>query len=320
MNRGLLLGGLIGAFLMLYLLHAVGWYDVTSAFASAGYGLLWLPMLHVLVTVSNAQAWRWLNEGRCRLGSYLGARLLREAVNDLLPVANLGGNVAGVYALMRAGLAPVLAVAGVLADMTLEMAAQLAFTMLGLLLLIVHTGQINMVTASALVGSLLLAIGLGAFLYAQQRGLLPWLQAWIEHLASTLGWASVGQFEGLHARVQAIYRDRHLLARSFMLHFFGWLGTVVETWVAFRLLGLDNGVVAALILESLGQAIRSAAFMVPGALGVQEGGYIALGSVLGISAEWAIALSLLRRSREILLGLPVILARTLYARSHRPKA
>ena len=47
--------------------------------------------------------------------------------------------------------------------------------------------------------------------------------------------------------------------------------------------------------------------MVPQALGVQEGGYIMLGALFGLSAEAALALSLVRRARDLVIGLPILL-------------
>jgi len=63
----------------------------------------------------------------------------------------------------------------------------------------------------------------------------------------------------------------------------------------------------ALLLESLGQAIRGAAFAIPGALGVQEGGYLLLAPLAGLPSDAALALSLAKRTRELLLGLPGLL-------------
>jgi hypothetical protein len=65
--------------------------------------------------------------------------------------------------------------------------------------------------------------------------------------------------------------------------------------------------VTALLLESLGQAVRGAAFAVPGALGVQETGYVLLAPLAGLTTEVALALSLAKRVRELLLGLPGLL-------------
>jgi hypothetical protein len=68
------------------------------------------------------------------------------------------------------------------------------------------------------------------------------------------------------------------------------------------------GLREALLLEGLGQAVRSAAFAVPGALGVQEGGYVLIGGMFGLSPQLALALSLIKRVRELLLGLPGLAA------------
>ena len=44
--------------------------------------------------------------------------------------------------------------------------------------------------------------------------------------------------------------------------------------------------------------MRSAGFAVPGALGIQEGGFILLGSMFGLGAANAVALSLVKRLPE----------------------
>jgi uncharacterized membrane protein YbhN (UPF0104 family) len=62
------------------------------------------------------------------------------------------------------------------------------------------------------------------------------------------------------------------------------------------------------VIESLGQVVRSMGFLVPGALGVQEGGYVLVCGLFGIPPEQALALSLVRRLRDLLLGLPGLVA------------
>jgi hypothetical protein len=61
-------------------------------------------------------------------------------------------------------------------------------------------------------------------------------------------------------------------------------------------------------IESLLFAIKNAAFVVPTGIGVQEGAYALLGPVFGLPAEAALALSLLKRARDIVIGIPVLLA------------
>ena len=87
----------------------------------------------------------------------------------------------------------------------------------------------------------------------------------------------------------------------------GWMIGTGEIWLALVFLGHPVSLIEALILESLGQAIRSSAFIVPGAYGVQEGGFILLGLTLGLSQEVGLALSLVKRVRELVVGLPALL-------------
>ena len=87
-----------------------------------------------------------------------------------------------------------------------------------------------------------------------------------------------------------------------------WLLGGVEVCLALHFLGHDVGIVPGLIIESLGQALKAVGFAVPGALGVQEGGYIVICRIFGLSPEVAIALSLMKRLREVGLGVPGLLA------------
>jgi len=57
-------------------------------------------------------------------------------------------------------------------------------------------------------------------------------------------------------------------------------------------------------LRSLGAGVRAAAFMVPGALGVLEGSYVAFCALFGLPAETALTIALSKRVRELALGLP----------------
>ena len=57
-----------------------------------------------------------------------------------------------------------------------------------------------------------------------------------------------------------------------------------------------------------GYAVRATGFLVPGALGIQEGGFMMLAALVGIPAQLGLALSLARRVREMMLGVPALLA------------
>ena len=73
-------------------------------------------------------------------------------------------------------------------------------------------------------------------------------------------------------------------------------------------MGADLGIGVVIAIESLLYAIRSVAFAVPNAVGVQEGAYIMLGAAFGLTPETALALSLLKRARDLVIGVPALLA------------
>ena len=87
-----------------------------------------------------------------------------------------------------------------------------------------------------------------------------------------------------------------------------WFVGAVEVWIALCALGIPGGFPQAIVLEGVAQGVRSAMFFVPGALGIQEGGYVVVGRLLGIPAEMGLALALIRRVRELAFGIPGLIA------------
>jgi uncharacterized membrane protein YbhN (UPF0104 family) len=115
----------------------------------------------------------------------------------------------------------------------------------------------------------------------------------------------IDRFDGA---VLQLYRRTPDLLRCGGWRLASWFAHAVEVWLIFWFLGKPVSWSDAIILESLGAAVRSVAFAVPGAIGVQEGGLLAIGLVLGIGAEDALAMALVKRAREILVAGPGLLA------------
>ena len=113
---------------------------------------------------------------------------------------------------------------------------------------------------------------------------------------------------GLHAELMLLQRDPVALAGAAALHLLAWALGVAETWLGLQAMGAHIGAPAALVIESLGMAARSAGFAVPGSLGVQEGGFVLAGGLVGLPPDAAMALSMVKRARELLVGIPGLLA------------
>ncbi len=305
------LAGAAGLCLAAWLLHTYGFAHVAMLLGRAGWlGLGAVVAVHLVQVAASAAGWRAVSAsaaGRPDLARYGALRLVREGVNNLLPVAQIGGPVIAARLLQGGGMALPEAIATTVADLTLEMVTQILFTLLGLalLLLTVGGGGVAGYVVSGLAAACCVALG---FVGAQWFGLGRVLEGLLLRLGGRLGWGGTAQVHGLHRSLLACYARPGPVLLGAVWHMLSWLLGGVEVCLALHVLGHDVGVGSGLVIESLGQALKAAGFAVPGALGVQEGGYIVLCGLFQLSPEVGIALSLVKRLREVALGLPALAA------------
>jgi uncharacterized membrane protein YbhN (UPF0104 family) len=153
-----------------------------------------------------------------------------------------------------------------------------------------------------------MALAIAGLVVAQRAGMPALLGRLVRRLGDIVPGLPVDEMRGTHAELLRLQRRWPALARAAGLHLLSWLIGVGETWLGLAAVGAPVALAPALVIESLGMAARSAGFAVPGALGVQEGGFLLVGSLFGVPAEAAVALSVLKRGREILAGLPALAA------------
>jgi putative membrane protein len=303
---GLALAGLgLAAGLIVY----QGAGAIGQALLNVGWGIFLLAAFHILPMACSALGWRieLRRQWRAPFWVFLWARWVREHVGLLLPVAQVGGEVVGARLLTFRGLSTGADGASVVVDITLEALTQVLFTLLGLGLLIELGGGAAIapwVGLGAAIGGLLIA----AFFWAQRHGLFQWLERSLQHISTRSKWFSLGRVGNLHATIQAMYADHGGILSGAVYHLVCWILGTGEIWLAAWLMGYPLRWDEALMLESLSEAIRSAAFAIPGQFGVQEGGYLLLGGFIGLPADISLALSLVKRVRIILLGVPALLA------------
>jgi putative membrane protein len=170
--------------------------------------------------------------------------------------------------------------------------------------LLLHLGG-RRLAGPVIVGLVATAGTVAAFYAVQRRGVFGPLARRLAHVVRSPEWSAVSSSaEALDVWIDRLYRDRRALFVSAVWHVLSWLLGASEIWLALRLLGQPVPLATAVVIESLAEAIRTAAFAIPAALGVQEGGFVLLGSVFGFGPELSIALSLTKRVRELCLGIP----------------
>jgi putative membrane protein len=308
-TRWLLSAGLL---LFIGVLASQGLPTVLSMLALAGFGLVLVALYHLLPLALDAAAIRVLF-GKPACGTMRDALLARwvgESAGSLMPAGQIGGPFLMARHLARRGLALEDAAAAVIVSTTFQTFAQVGFALIGVGLLGAHATHASQeaVRATALIASGFLGLQIVGFYLMQRRGLFRKLMraaAWVLGKRDWSEWMS--HAEAIDAAVERTYRRAGPAALSFALNSVGWLVGTVEVYWILDLIGFPVSWVDALLLESIGQAIRGAAFAVPGALGVQEGGYVLLASLVGLPSHAGLALSLGKRTREILLGLPGLL-------------
>jgi putative membrane protein len=307
---GPLLGGIAGIGLSVWLLKSFGVRLVGDLIGHAGwFGILAVVTFHGLQVLCSALGWRVIAGSappRERLRTYLVLRWIREAVNNLLPLAQIGGEVVTWRLLRQRGAKLPNAIAGTVADLTLEMVTQALFTLVGVVLLLMSVGDSGM--AATVIGGLLVASMLMAALFAALRfGLADFIEKGLLRVGRWIGWTGAVHVEGLNQALLGCYRQPSRVARSALWHMVSWLLGGVEVCLALHFLGTNVSIETGLVIESLGQAAKALGFAVPGALGVQEGGYVIVCRAFGLPADLAIALSLIKRLREALLGIPALI-------------
>ena len=299
------LAGLLAAIL---LIGYHGFIAVSDLLLTVGWGMVVISLFHLLPVTLSSLAWQRVlrNTWSKSLLVFFWARSVREAVGSLLPVMQVGGELVGARILTFHGAKAGIAGASVVVDLTLESIAQFFFTLLGLLLLVLLGGSQQTVRWAA-AGLVLAALALAGFVIAQHKGMFKLLENFIEKIAGKWEWLSLGKIDNLHDTIQQLYRERRVLLAAGATHLLSWIISVTEVWLALYFMGSPISFLEALILESLSHAVKSAAFVIPGALGVQEGAYMLLGEMLGLTPEMGLALSLVKRVRDLLLGIPALL-------------
>jgi putative membrane protein len=286
--------GYFGADAVFRSLLAVGW----GGFAT-------ICLIHLALMAVMGIAWWALLPGT-KLWISIWGRLVRDAGSEVLPLSQVGGYVLGARAIAFAGVPGSTAAASTIVDVSLEFVSQIAFTglALGWLIRLWPASPIAAPVAIGLAVAAILGVGLFA---AQRRGF-----DFIDRLARVLGRdrleRTAAGAAALQAAVSAIYGRRLRLCANFVLHLVSWIAATTEVWLALRFAGAPLGFGVVLVIEGLLYAVRSVAFAVPNAVGVQEGAYILLGGSFGLTPEMALALSLLKRARDLTLGLPVLAA------------
>lgn len=288
----------------LAILVGLGWQigpeKILIHIRSLGWALALIPLPYLLVFFFDALGWRYAFGRTIPVGPFrlTGVQIVGKAVNTLTPLIPLGGEPIKAYLIQRVGIPLTEGLAAVVISRTLIVIAQGLFILgvsafisarLGLGAPLLKATLVAIVTGIVLVGT---------FVVAQIRGLFAGMLGFMRALKLRVSFLEEGARD-VDRQISDFYRHRwRRLCLVLAFHLLGWLAEGLEVYLLLTLLNLNRSPLMALGFVAFSSAVRGASFLIPGSLGIQEGGDVVILGTFGIAPEAAMALSVLRRLRE----------------------
>jgi putative membrane protein len=307
-------GMIIGLFVLTILVVLQGAGEIFTMLAKSGWVLLtltliWLPSLYFYT-----ESWRLVfrQETKPPFWFSLAAIWMGRSINSLLPVATIGGEIAKARLITFTGVSGVDATATMLVDKTVQVLALIIWGLIGVGALVYLKGD-NTFVMAALGGFALLTLGVFGFFLVQRAGMFNILTRIGSALVKSEKWDGISvNAKAVDETVLVIYRHQLRFWWSVILKSIGLAVQTGEVWLACYLLGFPIGIFEAMIIKSLTSTLSDIAFVIPNAYGVQEGAYIVVGAMFGLTPDFALAVSLATRIRELVVDIPGLLYWQLY--------
>jgi len=283
----------------------LGARHIADAIAHIGWiGLAYVVAWQLAVYVGLGLAWAIVCPG-VSAWKLIWARLVREGGQTCLPFSEIGGLIFGSRALMLCGVDLALAASSSIVDVATEGISLAPFMLFGLLtMLLARPHAALILPASAGLGLLLLG---GVSAYLLRRRLSDLLRIGTEWLLKKWVQDAPQKSEDMERLLRVLFGRHGRIVGASMLHLLCWAGGGVNIWIVYHLLGAKPSLADALAIESILSAVLGVGFLVPAGVGVQELGYVGIGQLFGIPPYLSLALSLIRRARDILIGAPALL-------------
>lgn len=285
-----------------------GFGTVALAMSTMGAGVLLLPLVYAPHLAGGAASWRllFLPGRRPPFFAALRALWIGLSIETLVPAASLGAEVMKARLLLRSGVRGNDAAASVVIDLTVQGMVLALWGLVGVgALASAHADPA--LTWSALAAAAILAAGVGGFLLAQRAGMFSFLgKAGGKAIRAGRWQGIIDSAAQLDATIRALYDRPRRILFACAIRCLSRSVLIVELWLAARLMGQPITPVDAVMLVGIIGALRGAAFFIPGGWGVQEGGFVVLGGLLGLAPDFMLAMSLATRARELMVSIPGI--------------
>ncbi|MDP6735378.1 MAG: lysylphosphatidylglycerol synthase transmembrane domain-containing protein [Nitrospinaceae bacterium] len=306
---------LLGISLLGWAVSTVDLTVVGKLLLQLGTGFLLILVIYSVVTWLDTIAWKKnfkpKEETRFNLWQLWTIRQVGEAYNTITPLGTLGGEPVKSQLLKeRHGLS-------LKQGMVSQVVARTTF-LLGLILFFIPgtflIAQSNVVSenfkSASLLGMAIFSTVILLFLLFQVTGALSAITGWISRLplGNKIG-VLMNKLEVVDRGISSYYEQYTKRAiQSVLYAFAGWVIGLGELYVTLYFLGFQPDLIDLWVIEALAQLVRAGSFFIPLSLGAQEGGLILIFTAMGMPADLGLAVSFVRRIKELLwvgLGLGI---------------
>jgi len=301
------IGGLVGLSLLVGLTAYYGFASVVDALVSSRWGTPLVVAARAIALAGAGVGWYLLIPREQRPAIFVGLRFIRDAINTLVPFAMVGGDIIGARLLSHFGVALNLAIASVLVDIFLQVVCLMILLLAGLVIVLDLSGSHHLTTVAIVILAIAVPAMVGFFL-TLNFGAFESVVGWLVARGKRHQWVIFDHVVDLGGRLQQVWNGHRSLLVSFLVHLVTVFFGATEVWLALAFMGHPVTPVEAVAIEGLGQGTRAAAFVLPGGLGVQDGTLIAVSALFGVPAEVALAMALIKRVPDLILGIPSLLA------------
>ncbi len=303
------LGLLVGLIALAILIAWQGLDEILALLSQGGWLLLTLPIIWLPSFVIQVFGWNYLFP-KDRIPPFKELFLslwMGRAINTLLPVATIGGEIAKARLLILWGRNGIDASASVMVDKAVQALALVPWAIIGTCLMLLLAIDNKLVIYIAL-STFILSLNVIVFMFLQRKGMFGFTAKLIGKFNASDRWGRItDNAHQVDNVVRDLYSDKKRFGLSFFWRTVGLILSTAEVWLACYLLGYPISIIEAIMLKSLTQIITDIAFVIPNGYGVQEGGFILIGSLIGLTPDLALAVSIAIRIRELLFDLPGLL-------------
>jgi len=280
---------------------------VLKMLSDVGFGFVLIMGVYALVTYIDTIAWRYAfhPEQACRLNllPLWRIRQIGEAYNIITPLGTVGGEPVKAQLLkdyyhltFKQGLA------SLVLSRTTFLTALIIFFIPGIYLILsseIITGEFKTVS---LVGMIVFTILIFLFFLFQVTGMLGVLASWFGRMfPKHKDHSFLNHLQVLNTLMSAYYKDNQgRIALSIFYALVGWVVGLGELYLALYYLGYDPSFQELWVIEALVQLVRVGSFFIPMSLGAQEGGLILIFVAMGLTPDLGLAVSFVRRIKEII--------------------